>query len=97
MEGERRSQRGVSLLLAMLFVFSTFPGVQAQAGEVLFEEASLSIVDYTSFEGEDLPFSVELHELSGGLQTLRCILWSPPLRVLNSQTRVRVLSEFQGT
>ena len=58
----------------MLFVFSTFPGVQAQAGEVLFEEASLSIVDYTSFEGEDLPFSVELHELSGGAANITLYL-----------------------
>jgi len=66
MEGERRSQRGVTFLLVMLFVFSLFPGVQAQAGEVLLEEASFSIVDYASFEGENLSFTVEIHEQSGG-------------------------------
>ncbi|DAC47140.1 MAG TPA: hypothetical protein D7H92_05550, partial [Candidatus Poseidoniales archaeon] len=54
MEGERRSQRGVTFLLVMLFVFSLFPGVQAQAGEVLLEEASFSIVYYASFEGESI-------------------------------------------
>ena len=66
MEGERRSQRGVTFLLVMLFVFSLFPGVQAQAGEVLLEEVSFSIVDYASFEGENLSFTVEIHEQSGG-------------------------------
>ena len=66
MEGERRSQRGVGFLLLMLFACSLFPAVQAQSGEVLFEDASFSIEDYASFEGEDLPFTVEIHEQSGG-------------------------------
>ena len=96
MEGERRSQRGVSLLLAMLFVFSTFPGVQAQAGEVLFEEASLSIVDYTSFEGEDLPFSVELHELSGGAANITLYLVVATLEGVELSNTSQVLGEFQA-
>ena len=96
MEGERRSQRGISLLLAMLFVFSIFPGVQAQAGEVLFEEASLSIVDYTSFEGEDLSFTVELHELGGGAANVTLYLVVATLEGVELSNTSQSLSEFQA-
>ena len=96
MEGGRRSQRGVSLLLAMLFVFSTFPGAQAQTGEVLFEEASLSIGDYTSFEEENLSFSVELHELGGGAANITLYLVVATLEGVELSNTSQGLSEFQA-
>lgn len=96
MEGERRSQRSVSLLLAMLFLFSAFPGVQAQAGEVLFEEASFSIEDYTSFEGENLSFSVELHEQGGGAANITLYLVVATLEGAEVSNTSQSLSEFQA-
>ncbi len=65
MEGKGRSGRGVGLFLVMLLLTPLFAAVQAQSGGVVFDEASFSIDEYTAFEGENLPFTVEVHELSG--------------------------------
>ena len=96
MEGRRRSQRGVVLLLVMLLVFSMFPAVQAQAGEVLFEDASFSIGDYASFEGENLSFFVELHEQSGGASNVTLYLVIANLEGAILSNTSQNLSEFQA-
>ena len=95
MEGEQRSQRSISLLLVMLFVFSLFPGVQAQDGEVLFEAASFSVEDYASFEGESLAFTVELHELSGGTSNVSLALVVETMEGTVLSNTTQNLSVFQ--
>jgi len=95
MEGEQRSQRSISLLLVMLFVFSLFPGVQAQDGEVLFEVASFSVEDYASFEGESLAFTVELNELSGGSSNVSLTLVVETMEGAVLSNTTQPLSVFQ--
>ncbi len=96
MEGKGRSGRCVGLFLVFLLLVPLFPAVQAQSGSVVFDEASFSIDDYTSFEGENLPFSVEVDELNGFASNASLHLLVETLEGIVLSNTSQTLAEFQA-
>jgi len=96
MEGKGRSGRGVGLFLVMLLLTPLFAAVQAQSGGVVFDEASFSIDEYTAFEGENLSFTVEVHELSGFASNASLHLLVETLEGLVLSNTSLSLAEFQA-
>ena len=95
-DGKRR--KSVISLLVLVLLLTPFPTVHAQGGNVLIQDASVGLENYSTHLNSSLNFTFEVHELSGQSSNVSAevLLQSPEGVVLsNSTMNVPTLSGFE--